>query len=130
MSAGRHPGRPAVATRILVVEDDDDTRRGIELTLASSGFELSTASNSRDALAAAAETGPDVVVLDLGLPGVQGIEALERLREIVPEALVIVMSAWDENRYERAALDSGAALYLEKPISGARLARAVESLVS
>ncbi|MCA8974751.1 MAG: response regulator, partial [Planctomycetes bacterium] len=119
----------STAARILVLEDDPDTGRGFELCLAAIGHELHRVRDGREGIAVAATLRPDLVLLDLGLPGVGGMDVLRRLRIVVPEAKVIVLSAWDAALFEAAALEAGASLYLEKPITAESLAQAVEGLL-
>ena len=111
--------------RILVVEDDGDTRHGIEVRLAASGFDVAAAANGCEALALAQTHVPDVVLLDLGLPDFDGIDLLGLLQAAVPAARVIVFSAWVGDYFENDALNAGAFAYLEKPLDGDLLVVAV-----
>ncbi len=119
----------ATTARILVVEDDGDTARGIEVCLAAMGHEVHHQGDGSQVVADAAELMPDLIILDLGLPNLGGLEVLRRLRVSAHRARIVVLSAWDECVFESAALESGADLYLEKPISREDLARAVDNLL-
>jgi two-component system KDP operon response regulator KdpE len=101
-------------TRILVVEDEGPLRLALRTSLRSRGFEVVEASSGEEALVLAAERSPDLVVLDLGLPGIDGMEALARLRSF-SEAPVVVLTVRDHQADKVAALDAGADDYVTKP---------------
>ncbi|WAC56999.1 response regulator [Gordonia sp. SL306] len=100
--------------RVLVVDDEPQLLRALRINLNARGFAVTTASNGTDALTAAARTDPQVVVLDLGLPDLDGLTVLEGLRgwTNVP---VIVLSARTDAADKVAALDAGADDYVTKP---------------
>ncbi len=109
--------------RILIVEDEAPIRRFLRASLASQEFEVIEASTGREALALAGASAPDLVLLDLGLPDLDGLEVLNRLREFA-EVPVVVVSARGQEHDKIAALDSGADDYLTKPFGvGELLAR-------
>ena len=99
---------------VLLVEDDPQIRRFIRATLPSHGMALLEAATGREALAQAAARTPDVVLLDLGLPDLDGLEVIRRLRDwsAIP---IIVLSARGLERDKVSALDAGADDYLTKP---------------
>ena len=100
--------------RILVVDDEPQILRALSTNLRARGYEVSTAASGEEALRLAAEGHPDLVVLDLGLPGIDGIEVVRGLRgwTAVP---VIVLSVRDAEADKVAALDAGADDYVTKP---------------
>lgn len=99
---------------VLVVEDEAALARALAINLRARGFEVAIASSGQAALAKAADSHPDVVVLDLGLPDLDGIEVLEGIRgwSSVP---VIVLSARSTGAEKVLALDAGADDYVTKP---------------
>lgn len=101
-------------THVLVVDDEPQILRALRINLSVRGYEVSTASTGAEALNAAAARPPDVVVLDLGLPDIDGIEVLAGLRGwlTVP---VIVLSARIDSADKVGALDAGADDYVTKP---------------
>ncbi|MDL9938555.1 response regulator [Gordonia sp. ABSL1-1] len=103
-----------MSTRVLVVDDEPQLLRALRINLNARGFAVTTASTGADALAAAARVNPQVVVLDLGLPDIDGLTVLEGLRgwTTVP---VIVLSARADSADKVAALDAGADDYVTKP---------------
>ncbi len=108
---------------IVLVEDEPQVRRFLRVTLASQGYRLFEAVTGADGLVEAATRQPDVVIVDLGLPDMDGIEVIQRLREwtAVP---VIVLSARGQEGDKVAALDAGADDYVSKPFGvGELLAR-------
>ncbi|MFF0487521.1 response regulator [Nocardia sp. NPDC003482] len=106
---------PAPApTKVLVVDDEPQILRALRINLSVRGYEVVTAATGAAALRAAAEKHPDVVVLDLGLPDMDGIEVLGGLRGW-SRAPVIVLSARTDSGDKVEALDAGADDYVTKP---------------
>ena len=108
---------------VLVIEDEAPIRKFLRTGLESQGFQLVEAVTGKEGLAQAATRAPDVVLLDLGLPDIDGFEVVKRLREwsTVP---VLVLSARGQERDKVQALDAGADDYVTKPFSmGELLAR-------
>jgi two-component system KDP operon response regulator KdpE len=101
-------------TRILVVDDEPQILRALRINLKARGYDVVTASDGATALRAAAQHHPDVIVLDLGLPDIDGIEVLAGLRGWCT-APVIVLSARTDAADKVAALDTGADDYVTKP---------------
>jgi two-component system KDP operon response regulator KdpE len=101
-------------TRVLVVDDDRQLLRALQITLAAHGYEIVPAGTGAAALAAASAQPPDVVILDLGLPDLDGVAVIEGLRGWC-RAPIIVLSARHEERAKVRALDAGADDYVTKP---------------
>ncbi len=109
--------------RILAVDDELAIRRFLHTVLPSEEFSLHEAENGHAGLAAAASFRPDVILLDLGLPDMDGIEVIKRIREW-SQVPIIVLSVRDRENDKVAALDAGADDYLTKPFGvGELLAR-------
>jgi len=114
---------PPPAARILVVDDEPQIHRFLHPALEAAGYEVERAATAAEGLRLAASRAPDLVLLDLGLPDLDGQEVLTRLRGFSPVP-VIVLSARDREADKIAALDGGADDYVEKPFSvGELLAR-------
>ena len=109
MSGRTHPG-----ARVLVVDDEAAIRRTLEINLQARDFEVYVAATGEEALRVAAQHPPDVVLLDLGLPGIGGIEVVEGLRGWT-DVPIIVVSARDAETEKVRALDAGADDYVTKP---------------
>jgi two-component system KDP operon response regulator KdpE len=110
-------------TRVLVVDDEPQIRRSLRTTLAANGYVVHEAGNGEEALAATAAEVPDLLVLDLGLPDMDGTEVIRRLREW-SDIPVIVLSVRDRQDDKIGALDAGADDYVTKPFGlGELLAR-------
>jgi two-component system, OmpR family, KDP operon response regulator KdpE len=108
---------------VLIIDDEIQIRRLLKISLEAGGYRVFEAATGADGLAEAAQRRPDIVVLDLGLPDMDGVTVLKRLREWsnVP---VVVLSVRDREDDKIAALDNGADDYLTKPFStGELLAR-------
>lgn len=101
---------------ILVVDDEAQIRRFLRISLEANGYRVAEAQRGGDAIVHAAQGRPDLVILDLGLPDMDGQEVLRRLREWT-QTPVIVLSVRDADRDKVAALDAGADDYLTKPFS-------------
>ena len=107
----------------LIIDDEVQIRRLLRLALESRGYEVHEADSGLLGLQAAAVHRPDVILLDLGLPDVEGLEVLSRLREW-SETPVLILSVRDEEQGKIAALESGADDYVTKPFAtGELLAR-------
>ncbi len=104
----------AVATKVLVVDDEPQIVRALRINLSVRGYEVITAATGGAGLRAAADRHPDVVILDLGLPDMDGIEVLAGLRGWT-SAPVIVLSARTDSADKVEALDAGADDYVTKP---------------
>src|SRR5947199_8777140 len=100
--------------RILVVDDEIEILRALQRSLAAHGFEVFTASNGEDALEAINHYRPDLMLLDLGLPGISGLEVTKRVRK-QSNLPIIVLSVKDAERDKVQALDLGADDYVPKP---------------
>ena len=101
-------------SRVLIVEDDPGLLRALGLTLRESGWDVVTAIDGRTALHVAADHRPDVMVLDLGLPDMDGLEVLRTLR-LTSRVPVLVLSARDQSADKVRALDVGADDFVTKP---------------
>lgn len=101
-------------TRVLVVDDEPQIARALRINLTARGYDVVTAHDGAGALRAAADTKPDVIVLDLGLPDIDGREVIEGIRgwTSVP---ILVLSARSDSRGKVDALDAGADDYVTKP---------------
>lgn len=99
---------------ILVIDDELQIQRAIRTILTEKGFKVTTASRGEEGLALAATTTPDIVILDLGLPDMDGVEVCTRLREWT-QCPIIILSVRDSERDKVTALDRGADDYLTKP---------------
>ena len=101
---------------VLVIDDEIQIRRLLRLTLEANGYKVQEAVNGQDGLVEAATRHPDIVVLDLGLPDIDGVEVLKRLREW-SQVPVVVLSVRDRDEDKVEALDQGADDYVCKPFS-------------
>ncbi len=110
-------------TKLLLIEDDPQIQRFLETALEAHGYALTAAANGRDGLALSATKQPDILIVDLGLPDISGLDVIRRLREWNARP-IIVLSARDQETDKVAALDLGADDYLTKPFGiGELLAR-------
>ncbi|HEY7400608.1 MAG TPA: response regulator transcription factor [Actinomycetota bacterium] len=103
-------------TRILVVEDDSQIARALRTSLGANGFEMEWTRAGEEALQLATTWSPDCMILDLGLPDIDGIEVIRRLRGW-SEVPVVVLSARDARDDKIRALDAGADDYVNKPFA-------------
>ncbi|MGB8649644.1 MAG: response regulator [Mycobacteriales bacterium] len=110
--------------RVLVVDDTEHVRRVVGDMLRLDGFDVvGTADSGERALELAVETDPHVVVMDLRMPGMDGLEATRRLRELRPGQPVVLYTAYVDGEIERQAREAGAALCLGKVEGLPRLER-------
>jgi two-component system KDP operon response regulator KdpE len=108
------------AQSVLIIDDEVQIRRLLRVTLEANGYRVLEAANGPDGLAEAAQRNPGVIILDLGLPGMDGLAVLQRLREW-SRAPVLVLSVQEGEADKVSALDNGADDYMTKPFSTAEL---------
>ncbi|HEX7949558.1 MAG TPA: response regulator transcription factor [Candidatus Limnocylindrales bacterium] len=116
-------------TRILVVDDDPKIRAVVRRGLAFEGYRMVEAATGEEALEKVREHLPDLVVLDLMLPGIDGIEVTRRLRSSGDEIAILVLTARDEVKDRVEGLETGADDYLVKPFSFEELLARVHALL-
>ncbi len=102
--------------RVLIVDDEPQIRRALRVALRANGYDVAEAESGTAALEATATHPPDVIILDLGLPDLDGIEVCRRLREWT-RLPIIVLSAHGDDEAKVRALDEGADDYVTKPFS-------------
>jgi two-component system, OmpR family, KDP operon response regulator KdpE len=109
--------------RVLVVDDEQAIRRFMQVALTSQGYSVSVADNGMDAISVASASKPDIIILDLGLPDIDGLELIPLFRQWT-QIPIIVLSVRGSEADKMTALDSGADDYLTKPFGlGELLAR-------
>jgi two-component system, OmpR family, KDP operon response regulator KdpE len=106
--------------RILIVDDEPPIRRYLRAALSAQGFSIYEAANGQEALNAVITDRPDIIILDLGLPDIDGIEVTRQLREW-SQTPIIILSVREAEQDKIAALDAGADDYLTKPFSTGEL---------
>ncbi len=114
--------------RILVVEDDPGIRKFLRVALEAQGFEIGEAASGKDGAGKAAVATPDLVILDLGLPDMDGKEVIARIREW-SEVPILILSVRQAEAEKVAALDAGANDYVVKPFGIAELLARVRALL-
>lgn len=107
--------------QILVVDDETPVRRVLERFLKEMGFDVIAAEDGPRALSQFRRHKPDMVLLDIVMPGINGIEVLRQMRQESPNACVIMLTALDDEEIGRKALEAGARDYLTKPIQFVQL---------
>lgn len=113
--------KPAIPQpEVLVIDDERQIRRLLRVTLEAGGYTVREAETGQLGLSEIAARKPDLVILDLGLPDLPGLEVLKRLREW-SKVPVLILSVRGEEKEKIAALDSGADDYLTKPFGGGEL---------
>ena len=116
---------------VLVADDDDDILLLVTTRLQRDGFEVVSASSGDRALALARERKPALAVLDIGMPGLDGLEVLEQIRadEELSGMLVLLLTAKAQESDVRRGYESGADAYVRKPFSPAELSKRVRELL-
>jgi DNA-binding response OmpR family regulator len=114
--------------RVLVIEDDPDIALGIKTVLGKSGFEVASSSDGRDGLRAFHAARPDLVILDIGLPEMDGWTVLERIRDL-SEVPVLILTAHSTESEKVRGLRGGADDYLTKPFGNAEFVARVQALL-
>jgi two-component system, OmpR family, response regulator MprA len=118
-----------VSTFVLVVEDDGPIRRMLERTLVAEGYGVSSVGDGGTALAAIEQSVPDLLLLDIGLPGLDGLAVCRRLRDKGLALPILLLTARDAVADRVAGLDAGADDYLVKPFATEELLARVRALL-
>ena len=127
------PAKPAEAKfLILVVEDSPDNLAVISLALQQQGYRVVTANNGEDAVTVATTTMPNLILMDINLPALDGLAATRRIRESegLSEVPVVAITAFSTEGFQRAAYDAGISGYLTKPIDLDRMHQLIARLLS
>lgn len=117
-----------MSAKILIVEDHEDSRDILKLQLQALGYEVIEAESGQEGLEKALTAAPDLIIMDLGLPGIDGIEAAVRLKKDPKTAdiPVIAHTAWSPEDGREKALKAGMAEYLNKPTLPQVLRKVIE----
>jgi DNA-binding NtrC family response regulator len=115
---------------VLVVDDEAEVRNLLSELLTRCDYEVVTAANGVEAVAALSETPPDLVLLDLTLPGVSGLEVMKRIQSTMPSTPVIILSGTPDSAAALTAVRMGAYAYLPKPFEFEHLQRLVASALA
>jgi two-component system, OmpR family, response regulator MprA len=115
--------------RLLVVDDDPAVREALALLLGLNGFEVATAIDGREAMRTLASEPPDAVILDVLMPGLDGLEVCRRMRAIGDRTPVLMLTARTEVSERVAGLEAGADDYLAKPFAHAELVARLRALM-
>lgn len=122
------PAQPSTPARVLVIDDEPQIRRFLEISLRAQGHAVQLAATARDGLAQLAQDGADLVILDLGLPDQDGRAVLQDLRQWT-QVPVIVLTVRADEAEKVAALDAGANDYVTKPFGVKELMARVRALL-
>jgi two-component system, OmpR family, response regulator len=114
--------------RVLLVEDDDDNRELMAEVLTSSGFEVVSASSGQDGLKQLSEHSIDVVVTDVGMPGMGGLEMARAAKAIAPQVPVVIVTGWAEREDIARARGREVDAVLIKPVDPDALTQAVSDV--
>jgi two-component system response regulator PrrA len=115
--------------RVLVVEDDDAVRTAVDRGLGVHGFDVSSVPDAETAIEVVARRRPDVMIVDIGLPGMSGVELCTRLRSLDIDTPILILSARDQVGDRVAGLQAGADDYVVKPFSLDELAARLHALL-
>jgi CheY-like chemotaxis protein len=122
----------AADSRVLVVEDSEPIRAAFTILLEESGYAVSAAGTGAEALRLAGEAAPDLVLLDLGLPDLRGLDVVRHLKAdpVTARIPVVVLTGRDDDDDRDALLAAGCAAYLVKPIDTQTLLRSIPGYIS
>lgn len=118
---------------VLVADDEELERKVVAFTLQNSGLPIeivTEASNGREALEQAAQTGPDIILMDIKMPGIDGLEATRHIKALFPVTEIIILTAYGKFSYSQQAIKAQADDYLLKPIQPQQLNKAVAEAIA
>jgi DNA-binding response OmpR family regulator len=116
--------------RILIIEDDDEMRSLLKDFFEEDGFEIDSVSNGSDAFRILVRELFDLVITDIRMPGLTGLDILPGIRKLQPEAPIIVITAFGSEEIHRRAMERGATAYLEKPLHFHELRTMIHEIIS
>ena len=116
--------------RILITEDDEEMRSLLKDFFEEEGFETDLVSNGVDALQKLAKEHFDLIITDIRMPGLTGLDILPGIKRLRPDASVIVITAFGSEEVYRKSFERGATAYLEKPIHFSKLRELIHKMVS
>src|ERR1041384_4625735 len=125
-----NPGQPMKKITLLLADDHTIVRAGLRILLEAAG-DMRGVGEAEDGLESVRETKrlqPDVVLLDLAMPVLNGLEAARQIRKEVPSTKILILSAYNHDRYVQEALEAGASGYLVKETAGSDLLRAIREV--
>lgn len=116
---------------ILIAEDSADLRDFLKTFLEGHGYRVLEAGEGQEAVSAALRERPDLILMDLGLPGTDGLTAVRKIREHTPanETPILIVSAYDRVEYRTEAVEAGCGGYLTKPLDTNQLLKSVRLLL-
>jgi CheY-like chemotaxis protein len=117
-SQAKVPSGPEKRCRILVVDDNEDSAESLAMLLHMLGHEVTTANDGESGLAVAADFRPDVAILDIGLPKVNGYDLAKQLREQpwARNVVLVALTGWGQDQHRRRSAESGFNHHLTKPV--------------
>ena len=117
---------------ILLVEDFDDTRLMMKMWLVKTGYRVVEAETGEEAISLAQRELPDLIIMDIMMPGMNGLDATQRIREYqaLSRTPIVAVSAYGADEYRSLAIDAGCDEYVSTPFDPNALATLIESLIS
>jgi len=116
--------------RILVIEDDEEMRSLLKDFLLGEGFEPDSVNNGSEAFRRLAKEPFDLIITDVRMPGLTGLDILPGIKKLQPESPIIVITAFGTEEVHRRAIERGATAYLEKPIHFHKLKTMIHEIIS
>jgi DNA-binding response OmpR family regulator len=121
-------GREIMSMRLLIAEDNDDLRRTFVLAFERSGFEVRAACNGEEALSALNDRMPEVLILDIGMPGISGIDVMKSVREKEVERRIQIIVVTGNHLYADTQVMTLADMFLVKPVRPTDLVKLADRL--
>jgi DNA-binding response OmpR family regulator len=118
-----------VKKRILIIEDDEEMRSLLKDFFEEDGFDIDSVGNGSEAFRKIAREPFNLIITDIRMPGLTGLDILPGIKKLQPEASIIVITAFGSEEVRRRAYDRGATAYLEKPIHFNKLRTLVHEMV-
>jgi len=116
--------------RILIVEDDEEMRALLRDMIEEEGYKTASVSNGWEAFRKLAKESFDLIITDIRMPGLTGLDILPGIKRLQPDAPIIVITAFGSEEVHRKALERGATAYLEKPIHFHKLRTLIHDMFS
>lgn len=115
--------------KILIIDDDHSIRETLEMFLREKGYDVATSEDGEKGLASVQRERPDIVILDIRLPGMDGLEVLRRIKEKEEGIHIIMITAYHDTETTKHAMKLGAYEYIHKPLDADEFEIAIEKVV-
>lgn len=119
-----------IKKRVLIIEDDEEMRALLRDVIEEDGYKTDSVNNGSEAFRKLVKESFDLIITDIRMPGLTGLDILPGMKKLHPEAPIIIITAFGSEEVQRKALERGATVYLEKPLRFHELRTLIREIIS